>query len=93
MLVIGIALVYASYVGILQGLFWITGKNVGFAQLFGSTWPPDVPSAAGTGNMTPTAPPGGKAAQGTNKPTYPTPTGNAPTTNLGTALGIDTGQG
>lgn len=43
------ALVYAGYTGALWGVMLITGKNVGFLDLFKAAWPPDVPGAAGTG--------------------------------------------
>ncbi len=36
-------LVFAGYCGLLLGAFWITGKNVGIKQLFGSAWPPNTP--------------------------------------------------
>lgn len=91
---IGIGLVYGSYCGVLWGMFLVTGKNVGVKQLFGKTWPPDVPgvpsSSGAAGTQTATAPTGGAAGQGTNKPFYPTPSGNAPS-NLATQLGITTG--
>jgi hypothetical protein len=45
MIAIGMGLVWAGYTGVLWGVFLITGKNVGLAQLMGSTWPPQVPSA------------------------------------------------
>lgn len=53
---IGVALTYAGYCGVLQCLFWLTGKNVGPKQLFGTAWPPNVPGASAANSQQPTQP-------------------------------------
>lgn len=63
---IGVALVYVGYAGVLQCLFWITGKNVGPRQLFGATWPPNVPGATGANSQPATQPAGQQGVPGSS---------------------------
>jgi len=46
---IGMGMFWAGYTGVLWGVMLITGKNCGLSQVLGSTWPPQVPGASGTG--------------------------------------------
>lgn len=83
MAAVGMGLVFLGYCGMLQGVFWVTGRNVGFKTLFGATWPPDVPSATGSKSTPSGSTPAGSSS-GAN--IYPTPTGTQSST--GSDLGI-----
>jgi hypothetical protein len=46
-IVIGMGLAIGGYIITLYGFLLVTGKNVSFAQLFGSTWPPNPATTTG----------------------------------------------
>jgi hypothetical protein len=45
---IGIGLAFLGYTVGLWGVFLVTGKNVGYRQVWGTAWPPVVPGATGS---------------------------------------------
>jgi hypothetical protein len=65
MAALGVGLLYLGYCGGLWGVLLIAGKNVGFRELFGATWPPDVPGATGTASSAASAATSGSAGAAT----------------------------